>query len=265
MDSYAQTNIQLLNQLQSEGYSENDLVFVQKAYELAMHLFTGLFRPSGKTFIDHSIGTASILISLRVPLNLAVAGLLHAAYTHGDFGSISLRPISEDRRRQVRHAIGDRGEEYVTRYTSFRWNSQTIPAIRGRLDTFSPIERDVVLMRLANELEDNLNLGALYCSDADSRKRFIERCGPIMVDMADKLGFPTLASELERVFLETTSTQIAEELRSTSGQIRAYLIAPNSYRKRLSAVSSQMLSSGLGRSRKSFRKMMQMYSKFLDR
>lgn len=263
MYSYAQTNIQLFNQLQSEGYSNNDLVCVLNSYELAMELFTGLFRPSGKTFIDHSIGTASILVSLHVPVNIVVAGLLHAAYVHGDFGSVSIRSISDDKRKQVIHAIGEQVEEYVAEYTTFRWNSQTIPTICVRLNALTPIERDVVLMRLANELEDNLNLGVLYCSDAERRREFIKRFGPIMVDMADKLGFPTLASELGRAFRETTATEIPEELRSRSGQIRAYLIAPKSYRKRPSAVCCHLLTSGLGRSRKLFQKMRKMYGRFL--
>ena len=63
---YAQTNIQLFNQLRRDGYSKTDLDLVRDAYELAMVLFSGRFQPSGKSFIAHVVGTASILASRSV-------------------------------------------------------------------------------------------------------------------------------------------------------------------------------------------------------
>ena len=86
MHTYAQTNIQLFNQLQREGYGAADLEAVARAYDLAIALTTGRFRASGKTFIAHLVGTAGILGSLKAPGPLVVAGLLHAAYAAGDFG-----------------------------------------------------------------------------------------------------------------------------------------------------------------------------------
>ena len=71
MINFAQTNIQLLNQLHREGYSADDLHLVRVAYRFAMDLFSGQFRASGKTFIAHLVGTASVLGSLRVVDGLA--------------------------------------------------------------------------------------------------------------------------------------------------------------------------------------------------
>src|SRR5688572_20530292 len=75
--SYAQTNIQLFNQLRGDGYSKADLGLVRDAYELAMLLFSGRFQPSGKSFIAHVVGTASILAWHRLPAPVVAAGLLH--------------------------------------------------------------------------------------------------------------------------------------------------------------------------------------------
>ncbi|NJL09589.1 MAG: hypothetical protein HC908_03480 [Calothrix sp. SM1_7_51] len=71
MHCFAQTNIQLFNQLHREGYSSTDLSLIANAYSLAMELFTGTFRPSKKTFIAHLVGTASILASLHAPPKLS--------------------------------------------------------------------------------------------------------------------------------------------------------------------------------------------------
>jgi len=67
MHTYAQTNVQLFNQLRRDGYSNNELSCIRNAYEHAKRLFTGLFLASGRTQIAHVVGTASILGSVHLP------------------------------------------------------------------------------------------------------------------------------------------------------------------------------------------------------
>ena len=248
MQSYARTNIPLFSQLRGEGYSDEDIGCVHDAYELAMHMFTGLFRPSGDTFIDHLVGTASILVSLKVPVELVVAGLIHAAYAHGDFGDRE-KGASDARRRQVRRVVGKEAEEYVARYAALPWDLKTVPAIRDGLYTFDPLDRDVLLIRLANELEDHLDLGILYCCNAKDRQQSIKRFGPDLADMAEKLGFPSLAEELAEISRNTASGEILIELRNRSNQDRAYLIAAKSCRKRVALAVWHELAHRLSRSR----------------
>lgn len=112
MHSYAQTNIQLFNQINSEGYSKEDLVCISNAYNLAITLFPCYYRPSGKTFIAHLVGTASILASLHAPITIVVAALIHAIYAEGDFGSWT-KGISNAKRERVRRVVGKEAEEYV--------------------------------------------------------------------------------------------------------------------------------------------------------
>jgi Domain of unknown function (DUF6817) len=232
VDSYAQTNIQLFNQMRSEGYPDQEVARMRDVYEFALRLFPGLYQPCGKPFIDHLIGTASILAFLHRPVEVVAAGLIHAAYLHGNFGSFR-RGISNAKREKVRQAVGKEIEEYIVRYTALRWTGKTISAIQDGFDALGPIDREVLLMRLANTLELYLDLGALCCCNAESYQQGIERHGALIRDMADRLGFPTLAAELARVFRETTTGGIPRELRNRSNQTRAYLIAPKSYRKRL--------------------------------
>ncbi len=58
---YAQTNIQLYEQLLAARWSAADIVPARAAYELAMRIFAGHFRPSHKPFLAHLVGVASIL------------------------------------------------------------------------------------------------------------------------------------------------------------------------------------------------------------
>ncbi len=66
-------------------------------YSLAMHLFTARYRPSGKTFIAHVVGVASILAAHVGSIDLIRAGLPHSAHSEGDFGGVGTaaagRPI----------------------------------------------------------------------------------------------------------------------------------------------------------------------------
>jgi (p)ppGpp synthase/HD superfamily hydrolase len=227
MHSYAQTNIQLFNQLHREGYRAANLEAVVSAHELMMALMTGQFRASGKTFIAHLVGTASILGSLHVASPMVAAALLHAAYSAGDFGDDRLG-ISDAKRARVRSAVGEQVEDYVWRYHNLSWDDQTIRTTSDGLDGMTAIERDVVLMRLANELEDFLDLGILYCGE---QKRLwtsgSHRC-QLMVAIARNLGFPGLADELQRTIDETATAVVPPELLRPNARNASFLLAPQS-------------------------------------
>jgi (p)ppGpp synthase/HD superfamily hydrolase len=233
---HVQTNVQLFVQLQRQGYSTEELSLVRDAYGLAVQLFTGLHRPSGKTFMDHVVGTASILVALHQSGSLIAAALIHAAYEHGDFGS-GTKGISERKRQQVRQALGEQVEAYVAQYTALRWNSRTIQPVYDRFHSLAPMDRDVLLIRLANELDDLRDLGVLYCLQAESKRRRYLRFGPTLVEMAEKLGFPALAAELTRALAETASAEIFAELRSRKPGV--VLFAPRSYCRRPGTVLLQ--------------------------
>lgn len=66
-------------------------------------------------------------------MNVIAAGLLHAAYIYGEYGTDE-RGITEVKREQVRRAVGAETEELIARYTALKWNNQTIPIIRENID-----------------------------------------------------------------------------------------------------------------------------------
>jgi (p)ppGpp synthase/HD superfamily hydrolase len=207
MHSYAQTNIQLFNQLQEAGYKQADLACVCDAYALAMRLFTGCFRQSGKTFISHLVGTASILAEFRASAPTVAAGLLHSAYSHGEFGTGG-RGISEAKRKQIRLVVGKEVEHIVAHYTTSPWDKQTISSLHDNLPLPDSVAREVLLIRPANELEDHLDCAALYSGSAEHRRDVIESYLFQCVDLAEKLGFPALALALSRAFEETLSIEL---------------------------------------------------------
>jgi (p)ppGpp synthase/HD superfamily hydrolase len=210
--SYAQTNIQLFNQLHcNQYYSDTDLESIVNAYSFAQKLFAGLVRGSGKPFMCHLVGTASILTSLNAPIQVVTAGLLHASYIYGQFATKEEDRIA-NAKRQVSLTVGQQTEELIARYTQMKWNKYTIPQIGDRLKHFTDIEKQVLLIRLANELEDHLDNGVLYCGNAEQRRQYICSSLYLSIAMAQQLNYPQLAAALEQTFQETVTSQLPEIL-----------------------------------------------------
>lgn len=233
MHSYAQTILQLYNQLRCDGYSKEDLVRIRSVYELAMSLFSGRFLPSGKTFISHGVGTAGILASLHLPTQVVAAGLIHNVYQNGDFGDGS-GGISEAKRKKVRSVVGKETEEYVVGFATMRWSSRTITAIRDGLNKLNSVDCNVVLIKLADNLEHLLDLDILYF-DATERQSYIENVH-ILVEIAERLGFPDLAAGLKQAYSETVSDQVPAELVTRH---KVSFVIPLSFRPNLTASGYQ--------------------------
>ena len=226
MSAWAQTNVQLYNQLSEAGYSRNDIERVHEAYGLAMELFPGAFRGSGRPFLSHLVGTASVLAWLRAPLAVVAGGLLHSAYSHGEFGNY-WRGMAEDKRRRVRERVGEEIEELVAAYTRFPWNPAAIVRLADNLDGLDERGRRVLLMRLANELDDHEDLNVLYVKEAEIRRDLVRAPLPLCLGMAEHLGYPHLGEELARVFKATLETEVSPALRGVHDE--SFVLAPASH------------------------------------
>lgn len=228
--NYAQTNLQLYSQLRRDGYSPEDLNHVRLTYDFAKELFTSRYIANGKPFIAHLLGTASILGSLRVSKEIISAGLLHATYLHGDFGD-SQTGFSTWKQQQVRLRVGHQTEEYIAKYDAFRWNKSTIPTIQRSFDTLDAFDRQILLMRLANELEEFLDLGILFVGKVQERLKIYQNWGHVHVELADRLGYQDLAYELSRAF-EDTLGELPAHLENLQNSVRedcAFTLLPGSY------------------------------------
>jgi (p)ppGpp synthase/HD superfamily hydrolase len=236
---YAQTNLQLYTQLRERGYTPEQLATVRAGYDLVMELCTASFRGSGKPLLAHLVGTASILASIDQPVTIVTAGLLHAAYALGDFGDGRLG-MTEGKRQRVRAAVGHEIEDLVARYTAFDWNRNTIPGILQRVTALSSLERDVLVIRLANELEDHLDYGVLYCGNGEKRRDYIRSPLNQSVEMARKLGLDTLADALDRAFRETLAADLPAPLRN-HGRDYTFVQPPASHSPRLKVAARRYL------------------------
>jgi len=207
---YAQTNIQLYNQMLALSYSEADVDRVRQAYELLMQLFGSQYRPNGKPFVNHLIGTASILLTLGVKLTVVNAGLLHAAYSHGHFRHL-VPYIPRLKRQRLRRVLGEEVESLIRAYQDLKWTPKTLIALTEQAHSMNSDTKNCVLIRLANELEDHLDAGLGYGAKS---KRYYSDVDTIasLRQLSTALGCPEIVVQLEQCLEQQQAVDIPDVL-----------------------------------------------------
>ena len=233
----AQTHLQLLQQMRSKGYSAAELVMVAGAYRTATKLFANRFRPCGRPFVSHLVGTSAILVWLEAPISMVVAALSHAAYQEGDFAN-SLEGMTPRKRKELRAAIGTEAEELVAAYTVSTRSLTGIMASYARFHRMSPVERDILLIQLANELDDYRELASNYAANADERIAVIRQCGAQQAEMAEWLGHPELAQALRETYAESIASIVPKPLQSEFAY--AYEVVPESCQVRYNILARRL-------------------------
>jgi gluconolactonase len=231
MSSYAQTNLQLFNQLRGLGYGKADLALIRDAYELAMVLFSGRFQSSGKSFIAHVVGTASVAAALRSPGDTVAAALLHSAYAKGDFGH-ARGGVSRRKRREISGFLGAEVEEYLARFPHAHWRSPTVRLACTNPSRLGPIERNLLILRLADYRERLLDSDLLYYGDT-ARRFFLSSAGTA-VATAENLGLLGLATEIKQAVRNSACEKMAVDPAPENGKQSSFTITPKSCRVHLS-------------------------------
>ena len=178
---HPQTNIQLYEELANLPAADRHRV--RAGYELAAKLFAGRFRGNGKPFVAHLVGTAAVLARHDTPLDVVLAGLLHAAYEQGNRSRRKTKKL-------LREAIGPEVEDLVARYSTYDWSR--VP------DRIEDGDRPIVLMRIANEVDECVDRGLLYAGP--KKRREVADGLEGLATAARALGVPRLADEFETVF-----------------------------------------------------------------
>lgn len=231
--TYAINNIQLLNRMRRQEYSQSDLALVNATYGFAVSLFSCRFQPTGRPFISHIVRTAGVLLAVDADVSLLCAALLHNVYQHGDFGD-GVFGQTPAKRQKVRAVIGEHGEKIVAGFATRPWTSKTVCALRDawRADggaAFSPIDRDVILLKIADHLEHELDLDPLYTAHSHY-KGFTPDANAAMRELCPVLGASLFARELQRTEQELATNTVPPELQHPPGG--AAILAPASYCRR---------------------------------
>ncbi|MFM9024969.1 MAG: hypothetical protein ACKON7_06480 [Planctomycetaceae bacterium] len=120
---------------------------IADAYVFALRQVFSLGRGSGKPFIAHLVGTASLVMESGCPDEWVIGALLHAIYQRRVPFEGGLQP--QERRRVVANRFGAGVDDLLHRYTAFE--SEDLGRFTG---DGTEGDADVLTLRLADELED---------------------------------------------------------------------------------------------------------------
>jgi (p)ppGpp synthase/HD superfamily hydrolase len=226
----AQTNIQLFNQLIGLGFGTADLAAVYRSYTVATRIFTGQMRPEGRPFICHVVGVASILADLGQPIVMICAGLLHSAYTHGDFGA-GRGYVSNSSKHAFRRSLNPQVHEIIDAYARQTWNAPTIRSWITMAKLIDNPLRAIITIRLADALEDALDFGLQYCGKGKRHSNSIPRDD--IVCLAQTIGIQRLTAALRYAYGDKGNGEYFQLLRTSA--TGSAMLAPLSYRRRMIA------------------------------
>ncbi len=187
----AQTNTQLFNQLQDLGYGADELDLVARCYGSAVTLFAHRFRACGKPFVNHLVGTASLLAAHGAAVPAVATGLLHAAYAGGRF-PLPGAAITPEKRAWLRRGSSTAVERVVHLYARMGWDRALVERLDDALDTVSVPAAMVTLVRLANEAEERVDLDLRYTAAPRDRDWY----DPLAA-LGTRLSFAALAEQFQ--------------------------------------------------------------------
>ena len=211
MRAFALTYPQLMNQAVAAGFAEPDLVRIRDAHELAQGLVDGVYRKYGTPFLCHLIRTASISMSETRSLEVVLAAVLHAVYFLNTFEASTRRGPRQADRELVRARIGSAAEELVTLYGETDWHIDALEAHAANAESQPPRMRKLLLLVLANELEDHLDAAEAYVGDEQVPS---DRHASACLALAEGLGHHALASDLREAFDLCRNASVAPFLRT---------------------------------------------------
>jgi (p)ppGpp synthase/HD superfamily hydrolase len=223
MRSYAQTHLQLYRQLQDGSYGAEDLVLVDRAYQIAMRLFAGHYRPNNKPFLMHLVGVASILANVSQPAVVIAAGLLHSAYPLG-LGRKG-NQVNRIHRKQIAEPLGQRVEQLIYDYSNRRWSVSDFGDVEGDVQSLTSDGRQLYLIKLADIHEEFLDAGHLY----QPRKKLLwdeETNESWLQDVAkqiERLGYELWAREFQ-LAVDSNKGNPPDAIRGKANS--SYFVAP---------------------------------------
>ena len=198
-----QTRSDLMDFAMERGYQSQELTVLANAYHLAHVLMDGGYRPCGRPFINHLVGTASVLIRYDFRVETVAAGLLHSAYTHCPPHTGDSRAAADT----VCAWLGGRNsalEKRVRAYTQRSAHWTRPQANSSPFENSSILDAEILAIAAANEVDMHLSGEYRYTNRTDAPAPQVMQA---IFDTCRFLGVSGLAETLRQPALESTPEQ----------------------------------------------------------
>ena len=196
MRHYALTYQQLIRQAAAQGFADRELVDIRVCYDMAVRLTDGLYRKQMVPFICHLVRTGSIVMYESRELPPVLASMLHAVFFLHVFSGSTRRGARKKDRQMVRNTVGSEVESFISDYSCFKWGPSVAARWSESLDNVDGRTHQLLIMRLADELEDHLDAAEAFVPRGQFRAGD-STYGQEYVDLARSMGRNSLAADFE--------------------------------------------------------------------
>ncbi len=185
-------------------YSASEIASIAEAAEWADKSHVNQKRASGDPYAIHPLGTAAILVELKMDADSIIAALLHDVL---EDTQVEADEIERRFGKSVRHMV--EGVTKIADLPSQNKTKQEAESIRKML--FAMVEDiRVILIKLADKLDNMRTLGHL---NEDRRKAIAQECIDIYAPLADRLGISWIKDELEDLSLKHLNHDAYEQIK----------------------------------------------------
>ena len=204
MRSTAQTPNELAVALQLRGTSDATMSAVRTAIDTATELHPSQFRASGRPFLCHLIGTASVVAAHDGQEACISAAVLHAAYSHGSFPD-GTSGMTSTHRRWLALRVGDDIEALVAAYHRFSPSESNLRSFAIRPVPVGDHDRTMLLLRAANEIDDHLDG---ECSSTAKGRGWLQSAAGVeaLADASSFCGLESIACSLRAAHDSASTT-----------------------------------------------------------
>ena len=187
-----QTPAGLLHQARQRGYPAAELQGLANGLLLALRLFNGGYRPCGRPFVNHAVGTASVLVHYGFEMRLVLAGLLHAAYTHA---IPAHTPDGAKAAQQIMAALGGPQTPVEHAVRAYTLRQQRYPLLLTQApELLLASDAELLLLDVANEVDMLLSLEVATSGRQDLMP---EPLLALTLDTCQRSGIPGLGQTLQ--------------------------------------------------------------------
>ena len=216
MRHYAFSYQQLIRQAFDQGLGDDELVDIRVCYDIAIRLTDGLYRKQMVPFICHLVRSGSIVMYESPDLAPVLASMLHAVYFLHVFSHSTRRGPRMKDRQMLRDALGSEVESLVRDYSQFKWGPKVAAHWAESLDEADGRTEQLLVMRLADELEDHLDAAEAFVPRGQFHSD-LQNYGQEYVALARSMGRNSLAADFEEALEINQTVRLPAGVLSSNG------------------------------------------------